>query len=166
MKYSQLFFGFLFVTASYAISSAQHIKFSQAERTIIRLQDERRGIDTIARYLDSKDEKVAWRAAIALANIHDSTSRAPLIARIIKENRHQVIDALSFALGVLGPNPEAYRAISSAASKFQTPEIFIALGRAVPKAEVSELADLIAKGNIPPICAANALLEIGLRKLL
>src|SRR5436190_9082050 len=111
MKYSQLFFGFLFVTASYAISSAQHIKFSQAERTIIRLQDNRQGIDTIASYLDSKDEKVAWRAAIALANIKDSGSRPVLVSRLLKETRHEVIDGIAFALGVLGADEKSYSAL-------------------------------------------------------
>src|ERR1700730_12873381 len=99
MKYTRSVFALLLVIALHSASFAQHIKFSEAERTIIRLQDERRGIDTIARYLDSKDEKVAWRAAIALANIKDSSSRKTLITHLSKETRKDVTDAIAFALG-------------------------------------------------------------------
>src|ERR1700730_13217142 len=111
MKYTRSVFALLLVIALHSASFAQRIKFSQAERTIIRLQDERRGIDTIASYLDSKDEKVAWRAAIALANIKDTNSRSILIKQILKEVRPSVLNAIAFALGVMGPDIHSLESI-------------------------------------------------------
>ena len=79
----------------------QSVHFSADERTIIELQDRRTGTDEIAKYLASPQAKTAWRAAVALANIGDSTSRAPLLKQLKKEKRPYVNDAIAFALGIL-----------------------------------------------------------------
>ncbi len=160
------------------LSFAQHIKFSDAERTIIRLQDERRGIDTITRYLDSKEENVAWRAAIALANIADTTTRHTLILHLSKETRQDVIDGIAFALGVLGPDKEAAEALLEKATKYNhfSEACYVALGRTFPKEDIKDLSPILgmalgAKGKAgyslsTPLGVSSALMEIGLRKLI
>ena len=165
MTYIRLQISFFLLLYFCSLVSAQ-VKFSDAERTIIRLQDERRGIDTISRYLDSKDEKIAWRAAIALANIKDSTSVKTLLSHLTKEKRQYVIDAIAFALGVFGPNQQAYKALSKIAKENPTTELFIALGRTVPKDDVESLSEILADTKTPAICSASALIEVSLRKLI
>lgn len=149
-------------------SFAQRIKFSPAERTIIRLQDERRGIDTIASYLDSKDEKVAWRAAVALANIKDSASRPVLINRLSKEMRPLVIDGIAFALGILGSDEKSFNVLLKKCESTVSRELYIALGRTVPKERAGELGarfeDFAAKDE-NALAVSEGLLELGLRKI-
>lgn len=160
---------FLFVASLlHSPSSAQHVKFSQAERTIIRLQDERRGIDTIARFLDSKDEKVAWRAAIALANIHDTNSRPVLLSHLAKETCQSVIDGVAFALGVFGADETSYNALVKKSALSVSPELCIALGRAVPKERAGELAALFenfAANEANALAISEGLIELGIRKI-
>lgn len=170
MKYTRPFFLSLFVFSFVSLSFAQHLKFSAAERTIIRLQDDRHGIDTIASYLDSKDEKAAWRAAVALANIHDTASRPALIRQFKKEKRQYVSDALAFALGALGPNTEVYRALSEKIHDKLTDQVAIALGRTVPKEMAKDLTIALglangAKLNTVSHSISYALTELGVRKI-
>ncbi len=169
---------FLVVLFFHSLSFAQHVKFSEAERTIIRLQDERRGIDTITRYLDSKDEKVAWRTAIALANIHDTNSRHVLIRALGKETRPYVIDGIAFALGVLGPNAVSANAIFESLPKNRnSEEMFIALARTFPKENIKDLNLILGMGlgeidkkPAPPhteiLAISSTLMQLGLRKLI
>lgn len=178
MKYTCIVFFLLTLCLLHSTSFAQHIKFSQAERTIIRLQDERRGVDTIARYLDSKDEKVAWRAAIALANIHDTNSRPALISHLAKETRPYVIDGIAFALGVLGPNALSANAIIENMPKNRySEEIFIALARTFPQENIKDLNLILGMGigaldkkPAPPhseiLAISSALMQMGLRKFI
>ncbi|MDP4231606.1 MAG: HEAT repeat domain-containing protein, partial [Bacteroidota bacterium] len=111
MKYFLILLSLAFVLSHSSDAFAQRIRFSEEERTIIRLQDDRHGIDTIARYLDSKNEKVAWRAAIALANIRDTSARSDLVNQLAKERRPSVFAAIAFALGVMGPDLRSFEAL-------------------------------------------------------
>jgi cyclophilin family peptidyl-prolyl cis-trans isomerase/HEAT repeat protein len=177
MKHTCIFFILSVVFLLHSTATA-HIKFTEAERTIIRLQDERRGIDTIEKFLDSKDEKVAWRAAIALANIHDTTSRGSLVAHLAKETRPYVIDGIAFALGVLGPDAISANAIFENMPKNRySEEMFIGLARTFPKENIKDLNLILGAGlgsrdkkPSPPhsatVAISSALLQMGLRKLI
>ncbi|MEI8135124.1 MAG: peptidylprolyl isomerase [bacterium] len=146
--------------------SRSHVKFSDAERMIIRLQDERRGIETIAKFLDAKEEKVAWRAAVALANIGDTNSRVPLIARLNREARPYVIDGIAFALGVLKSNKNSYAALLKCAEREPSEQVYIGLGRTVSKDELSNLATFVNDRKAAPRIIASLLVELGLRNML
>ena len=156
----------LFLLCFESVSFAQLIKFTEPERRIIRLQDERQGADSILYYLDSKDEKVAWRAAIALANIKDSSARSGLLKRLMKENRPGVLDAIAFALGVIGPDAIVFKELSELAEKYPSIEIFIAMGRTVTKSDTKLLVQILEKSTAPPLAASSALIEISIRKLM
>ncbi|MEP7233969.1 MAG: HEAT repeat domain-containing protein, partial [Ignavibacteriota bacterium] len=147
-------------------STAQKTLFDESERTIIRLQDDRRGVDTIVQYLSSPKAKVAWRAAIALANIKDTTTRKPLIAHLKKENPPSVSEAIEFALGVLGPNAEVFKALSTFTEHGSSVELFIALGRTATKEDIPQLAEILRKKTTPARAAVGALIEISMHKLL
>ncbi len=147
--------------------SAQGVKFSKEEKTIIELQDKRTGIDEIAKYLSSPNEKIAWRAAVALGNIGDTTARPILIKRLPAEKRELVSDAIVFSLGVLGANSKSYKAVADATNIFPNQEHFIALARCTPKTEISACTEYLMNSAIAhPKPVAFALTELGLRKLL
>src|SRR5579872_2562926 len=150
----------LLLLLPFAASVSAHVKFSEAERTIIRLQDERRGIDTIAHFLDSKDGKVAWRAAIALANIGDTSSRRALVRQLSKEIRPQAIQGIVFALGVLGVDQVSYTALKKVLPREPSNELFIALARTMPKENAGDFASVLDDSKLDPLSIADALVEI------
>ena len=168
MKLTRIILFSFAISLLHSSSFAQHITFSPAERTIIRLQDNRRGIDTIASYLESKEVKAAWRAAIALANIKDSTSRPVLLNRLTKETRPLVIDGIAFALGVLGPDEKSYNALVKKTETSVTRELCVALGRTVPKERAEELGALyesFSSKDANALAISEGLIELGLRKI-
>jgi cyclophilin family peptidyl-prolyl cis-trans isomerase len=178
MKYNRIIFVLFLVCSVHSLLYA-HVKFSEAERTIIRLQDERRGVDTIIKYLASPDEKVAWRAAIALANIGDTTSRTALVKRLAKETRPLVIDGIAFALGVLGPDAMSSNGLiekTSKGTKFFSEELCIALARTTPIGNIEDLNFILGTRLQPKdkiqyphpeiVAVSSALMQMGLRKMI
>ncbi len=146
---------------------AQGVKFSKEEKTIIELQDKRTDIDEIAKYLSSPNEKVAWRAAVALGNIGDSTARPILIKRLAAEKRELISDAITFALGILGANTKSFKAVATATELFPNQEHFIALARTTPANEITTCTEYLTRySTTHPKPVAYALTELGLRKLL
>jgi cyclophilin family peptidyl-prolyl cis-trans isomerase/HEAT repeat protein len=165
MRYSPIIF-FILCALSLQTTSFAHVKFGADERTIIRLQDERRGIDTIEHFLNSKEEKVTWRAAIALANIADTSARSALIHQLNQDIRPKALEGIEFALGVLGPDKRSYDALLKVIPREPSDELFIALARAVPKDQLEGFAGTLNDSKTAPMHAANALVELGVRKIL
>jgi peptidylprolyl isomerase len=153
-----------------ASNSFAKVKFSPSERKLITWADERRNADSCAMFLSDKDPNVAWRAAWAIANIEDSTSRPKLIASIIKEDRQVPLDGIAFALGVLGDNKEAYQTLLKVSAKHPTEDVFRALGRTVPKTELSSLSSMLSRAidskKVSAKGVAIAIIEVSLRKML
>lgn len=150
---------------------AQGAKFNADEKKIIELADRRTGIDEIVKYLKSPNEHTASRAAIALANIGDTSTRGALIARIAKETRPVVTDAFAFALGVLGANAKSHEALVDVASTRFSDEIAVALGRTVTKESVPALVTLFTtelqqKSAERARSVSLGLSQLGLRKLM
>jgi cyclophilin family peptidyl-prolyl cis-trans isomerase/HEAT repeat protein len=144
-----------------------YVHFSPEEKKIIELQDKRTGVDEIATYLSSSNEKVAWRAAIALGNIADTTARPFLRKALEKENRKYVIDGIAYALGLLGVDGQSYSALSAKANS-NSDEVYIAMGRTVPKTDAPAFIKTLVKENSPALerRISFALIELGMRKLL
>ncbi len=75
---------------------------SNAEKEILRLQDQRSLVDgTIVSFLSHQDEAVRYRAALALASIQDTSTIKPLLP-LLKDNSSRVRSAAAFALGEIG----------------------------------------------------------------
>ncbi len=149
---------------------AQKVRFNTEERRVIELTDSRTGQTEIAGFLSSKNEKVAWRAAIGLANIADSNSRPVLLEHLSSESRPYVRDAIAFALGILGPNEKAYEALRKV-SKEPSDELAIAMARTVPKENIKDFVEVLGDwydkhSKMPMTGVASALTELGLRKIL
>ncbi|HYM20831.1 MAG TPA: peptidylprolyl isomerase [Candidatus Kapabacteria bacterium] len=143
---------------------AQKLHFSSDERTIIELQDRRTGTDKIEKFLSASNVRVARRAAFALANIDDTLTRPALVKHLENEKRPAVIDAIAFALGVLGSNDNVYRALlDKELTSGITDELAVALGRTVPKDQVNDLLARVATAH--PSAAGLIIMELGLRKL-
>src|ERR1051325_7892011 len=121
------------------------VHFSKEERRIITLTDERRGVDTIASYLNSSNTRVAWRAAIGLANIGDTTVREKLLHDYEAESRDSVRDAEAFAIGMLGPNDQAYHNLG--AFGHPTHQRVIAWARTVLPAQIDNFAERVSKAR-------------------
>lgn len=156
----------LFVALALSVSSAtaQH-HYSDAERRIISLVDEERGTDSVAMYLHDRNPDVAWRAAIGLANLRDTTIRPKLIQAFLAEHRDTVSDAEAFTLGVLGDNAAAANALLEKAKSRASLEIMRALGRTAPSsADVCQyfVSDAAKASMQVPIAAM--LVEFGLRQ--
>lgn len=154
----------LFLAAlSLSTARAQRVTFSPEERRVITIADERRNPDSLLIYLSSANERVAWRAAIGLANLGDTLTRQGLIGRLKKEKRNDVRDAIAFALGVLGPNASVFDALQDVAGDQPDYTFAEALGRTVPQSELkSEIKDL--RGSLGKNVAQFGI-EVVLRKM-
>jgi cyclophilin family peptidyl-prolyl cis-trans isomerase/HEAT repeat protein len=149
-------------------ASAQH-HFTDAERRIITLVDEQRATDSVAMYLGDKNPDVAWRAAVGLANLRDTTARLSLIAALRSETRDTVRNAVAFALGILGPNANAATALAEATHTHSSLEVSRALGR-VMDASGAEAYCAKMLHNEPALTRearpfAAMLVELGLRQV-
>lgn len=142
------------------------VKFSPLERRLIQITDERRNADSLAMYLSSNDEAIAWRAAWGIANIGDTSVRPQLIARLAKETRPAIIDAVAWSLGTLGENAAVYDALRRLTTKQVTGEILRAIGRTVPKAELPSFKKLLRDLNAQSRAISLALIDASLRKLM
>lgn len=158
---------FVLSIASIATVASSQVHFGKEERRIITLADERRAADTIASYLTSPNTRVAWRAAIGLANIGDTTTREVLRHAYENEKRDSVRDAEAFALGMLGPNDAVYRSI--AAFGLPTHHSIIALARTVPSLRINDVLDLMSKKYANKAISdkdyTEGLMRLALRKL-
>lgn len=155
-------------TVGITTARGQH-HYSDAERRIITLVDEGRAADSVAMFLRDRNPDVAWRAAVGLANLRDTTVRSALIAAVRSEKRDTVRDAAAFALGVLGPNPSAAAALVDEARMHGSFELYRALGRAVPGEQVEAVCEPLSRNerdlrqHAKPIAAM--LVELGLRQI-
>ncbi len=160
----------LLVLFFHAESFAGKVKFSALERKLIIMADERRNADSLAMFLADKDANVAYRAAIGIANIEDTSVRPQLIARLAKEGRPNVLDAIAFALGVLGENNEAYKALIKVSATSPTDDVCAAIGRTVSKNDLPALAVFMQKSldsrKISTQSLARIPMEIALRKMM
>jgi cyclophilin family peptidyl-prolyl cis-trans isomerase/HEAT repeat protein len=136
------------------------------ERRIITITDERRDADSLLPYLTSSSIRVAWRAAIGIGNIGDTSIRTALLKYFLSERRDSVADAEAFALGLLGPDEKTYQALTEATSRHLTAERLIAVARTATKADsasagmiVGQLAD---QKKIDPLTEADAYVEFAL----
>ncbi|MDP4289325.1 MAG: hypothetical protein Q8922_15530, partial [Bacteroidota bacterium] len=163
-----------FLIASLAIlfstqSSQAQVHFNAAERRIITLTDERRNADSLLQYLASPETRVAWRAAIGLANIGDTAVRPALIEHYATEVRDSVADAEAFALGMLGPNQSACEVILRGIIDHPSAIRLTALARTAPdnftNTVVKVSAMLVEQKKLQDRDHADALLRLALRKI-
>ncbi|HET6512138.1 MAG TPA: HEAT repeat domain-containing protein, partial [Candidatus Kapabacteria bacterium] len=143
---------------------AQGVKFSPIERKLIEWTDAREHTDSIVSYLRHSDEKIAWRAAIGLANIQDSLTRPPLIKALREEKRESIQDAIAFALGCLGPNEAAANAISYAAQEGLSTTKLESLGRTVTTEQLPKTLRYLAT-EVSSRSSIDGLLQIALRNM-
>lgn len=170
MKLFYKVFVVLAFVGSFAHQTDAKVTFSSLERKIIQWTDERHNADSVVLYLTHKDPSVAWRAAWALANMEDSSARSKLIQAIAKEERPVPLDGMAFALGVLGQSKQSYQTLMSVAKKYPTDDVFRAIGRTVPKEEVSALysatVKLLEARKVSDQTATILIIELSLRKLM
>ena len=145
------------------------VHFNEDERRIITITDERRDADSLVQYLTSSNARVAWRAAMGLANIGDTTVRAALISRMREEKRDTVADAEAFAIGMLGPNEECMKSLMQSLLDHPTAERMKALARCTPKEGGASAAKITGKlldgQKIDHLTAAKAYVEFALHKM-
>jgi len=128
-------------------TNAQSVKFSPKERRVITIADERRNPDSLLYYLHDQDEQVAWRAAIGLANLADTSTREGLQEIVGKEQRQKVRDGIYFALGVLGPTASSSDILVERIGAEHSYLLYEALGRVVPKDEVEDVVEKVVKSG-------------------
>jgi len=81
-----------------SVSVRAQVTFNRDERRIITITDERRDADSLLPYLTNTSARTAWRAAIGIGNIGDTTVRAALLNYFLAEQRDSVADAESVRL--------------------------------------------------------------------
>ncbi len=159
---------FLFLMLGTLVVRAQTrpLRFSDDERRIITITDERRDADSLLPYLTNTNARTAWRAAIGLGNIGDSSVRDALLAAFLAEPRDSVADAEAFALGLLGPSENVNRALQSATTTHPTLERLLAIARTTTAKDSASAAmivgDLIDHKKIDPLTEAKAYVEFAL----
>ncbi len=141
--------------------------FNADERRIITITDERRNAARLLPYLASTNVRTAWRAAIGMGNIGDTSVRVKLLAAFLHEQRDSVADAEAFALGLLGSSGPIYDALTNATSGHPTLERLIAIARTAPKQDSSSAADIVGQlfesKTIDASTAAQAYIAFALR---
>jgi cyclophilin family peptidyl-prolyl cis-trans isomerase/HEAT repeat protein len=152
-----------------AAFAATGVHFSPVERHVIELIDAREPVDSLVPFLTDSDPHVAWRAAVGLANLGDTAARKFLIPRIKLETRDEVLDAVTFAIGILGPNAEAMDALASLAVMHPSRESWMALGRVAPKDRMNIISKIAQKSLerhvAKPVVIADMMVRLAIRKL-
>ena len=114
----------------YSLPSAQPI--SPKEREILQLQDQRSsGSGKLVSYLQDQNVQLRYRAAIALANLQDS-STVEMLALSLKDTDGNVRAASALALGQIGTGRAADELLSAFSSEKDTivlARIFEAIGK-------------------------------------
>ncbi|MBM4161439.1 MAG: HEAT repeat domain-containing protein, partial [Ignavibacteria bacterium] len=91
---------FLLVAANLAVAQ----QLSPAEREILMLQDQRSlGDGKLVSHLSNADPRLRSRAAMALANLQD-TSTVQAVLPLLKDPEAIVRESAAFALGQIGSN--------------------------------------------------------------
>ncbi len=107
-------------------------RMSTAQREILALQDARSlGDGFLLSSLQNKDRDLRFRAAIALANIQDTTTVEPLVP-LLQDQDVQVRAAAAFALGQIGTLPAQKALVATLGSEQDLTvlsRIFEALGK-------------------------------------
>ncbi len=151
-----------------AIPFALHaqVHFSADERRIITIADERRDADSLLPYLKSPTIKVAWRAAIGIGNIGDTSIRPALLTYFLSEQRDSVADAEAFALGLLGRDKTTCQALTDATMQHPTAERLKAIARTATKADSASAAIIVGQltdqKKIDALTEADAYVEFAI----
>ncbi|HET6402792.1 MAG TPA: peptidylprolyl isomerase [Candidatus Kapabacteria bacterium] len=142
------------------------VTFNRDERRIITITDERRDADSLLPYLTNANTRTAWRAAIGIGNIGDTTVRAALVQAFLAEMRDSVSEAEAFALGLLGPDEKTYQALVTAALTHPSAECLEAIARTAPKEDsasaVTVVGTLVDRKKIDAMTEARAYVEFAL----
>jgi HEAT repeat protein len=120
----------ILVLISFPASRAQTL--SKEQREILEMQDGRSlGDGKLVSYIRSKDKDLRYRAAIALANLQDTSTIGDLLPLVLDEDV-QIRGAAVFALGQIG-TILAEKSLIGALSREQDiqvlPRLFEALGK-------------------------------------
>jgi peptidylprolyl isomerase len=92
----------LFIALALTPVLALSQKLSEAEREILKLQDQRSlGGGTLTAFLADKDPQLRLRALLALANFQDTTT-VSTVASLLNDPDGKVREAAAFALGQIG----------------------------------------------------------------
>ena len=149
-----------------SVSARAQVTFNRDERRIITITDERRDADSLLPYLTNANTRTAWRAAIGIGNIGDTTIRRALLKAFLSERRDSVAGAEAFALGLLGPDENTYRALADAVPTHLSIECLEAIARTAPNEEGPHAAkivgDLMDNKKIDHLTAARAYVEFAL----
>jgi len=115
-----------------SISVVRPQTMSKEQREILELQDSRSlGNGKLVSYLQSKDKYLRYRAAIALGNIQDTSTVAPLVP-LLQDEDLQVRAAAAFALGQIGSEP-AVRSLIGALRSDQDMQVLARICEALGK---------------------------------
>lgn len=165
MTFQRIFFAVV-CTLLLSVSSAysQQITFSPLERKVIEWTDARESPDSLIAYLRHSDEKVAWRAAIGLANLQDTNTREAIIRALREENRSSVQDAMAFALGCLGPNEAAGNTLLYQNNESPSIDKLEALGRVITEAQLPKTLSYLVE-ELKSRSALETLTQIALRNM-
>jgi cyclophilin family peptidyl-prolyl cis-trans isomerase/HEAT repeat protein len=102
----------------YSLQYSQPI--SRPEREILQLQDQRvSGDGTLVRYLKDQSARLRYRAALALANLQDS-STVPALAASLKDTATDVREASALALGQIKTERAANELLSTLSIEMDT----------------------------------------------
>jgi|GEM_PF-2209578 len=153
-----------------SVSVRAQVTFNRDERRIITITDERRDADSLLPYLTNTSARTAWRAAIGIGNIGDTTVRAALLNYFLAEQRDSVADAEAFALGLLGPDKKTDEALTRAARAHPTLERLKAIARTTPKADSGSGAEIVhelaSAAKIDPLMEADAYVAFALHHII
>lgn len=145
-------------------ANSQPVTFSPLERKLIEWTDSRDRQDSLILYLRHENEKIAWRAAIGLANIQDTTTREAIIKALREEKRALVQDAMSFALGCLGPNEASGNTLLYQNTESPSIDKLEALGRTITEAQLTKALEYLIE-DLKSRSALDALIQIVIRNM-
>jgi cyclophilin family peptidyl-prolyl cis-trans isomerase/HEAT repeat protein len=132
---------------------------STEEREILMLQDQRSlGMGKLVSYLTHEQERLRYRAAIALANLQDTSTVRPLV-QALSDEAPQVRAAAAFALGQIGV-PFAEQGLKSRLATESHPDVLIqtleALGRCGTEEGLSAIVEFEPKSDEPRVARGIA----------
>jgi cyclophilin family peptidyl-prolyl cis-trans isomerase/HEAT repeat protein len=148
--------------------SAQHL--SMKERDILQLQDQRLlGDGKLVSYLTDIDPQVRYRAAVAIANIQD-TSTLTALSISIQDNNARVRSVSAFALGQIG-SEKSIQILFAALNIEKETQVVVRLAEALGKCGSAKYLDSIlafalhTPKSIPPRDLALTLARFAIRQI-
>lgn len=128
-------------------------QLSHAEKEILTMQDQRStGNGRLATYLTHADESLRYRAAIAFANLQDTSSIDPLLS-LLNDQSSRVRAAAAFALGQIGSH-RAEDSLLAALYRESDPFVFgriaEALGRCGTATALQEMLEMELNPALEP----------------